>query len=53
MEFIFPINMILLFFQNSKDDLLPKNIGRDDISGIIEKDNIHLSKYGIFFDRKV
>ena len=30
-----------------------KNTLKDDISSIIEKDNIHPKKYGISFDRKI
>ena len=47
MVFLFPINMILPFCQKNKDDLLPKNILTDDISGIIEKNDIHPIKHGI------
>ena len=36
MVFLFPTKMILPFCQKSKDDLLPKNTIKDDISGIIE-----------------
>ena len=35
MVFLFPTNMILPFCQKSKDDLLPKNTRKHDISGII------------------
>ena len=38
--FIFPINMHLPFCQNSKDDLFPKNVPKEHISGITEKDDI-------------
>ena len=30
-----------------------KNTLKDDISSIIEKDNIHPKKYGMSFDRKI
>ena len=30
-----------------------KNTIKDDISGIIEKDDTYLRKYGIFSDRKI
>ena len=53
MAFLFPTNMILPFCQKSKADLLPKNTLKDDISSIIEKDDIHHRKYGIFADRKI
>ena len=53
MAFLFPTNMIWPSCQKSKDDLLPKNTLKDDISGIIEKDDIHPGKYGIFSDRKI
>ena len=42
--------MILPFNQKSKDDLLPKNTIKDDISGITEKDS---EKYGISSNRKI
>ena len=48
MVFIFPINMILPFCQKSKDNLLPKNILKDGISGIIEKDDVHPRKYNFW-----
>ena len=53
MVFHFPVYMILLFCQKSKDDLLRKNILKDDISGIIEKDDIYPRKYGTSSDRKI
>ena len=53
MVFLFPTNMILSFCQKSKDELLPKNTLEDDISAIIEKDDIHPRKYGISADRKI
>ena len=53
MVFPFPTNMILPFCQESKVDLLPKNTLKDDISGLIEKDNIHPTKYGYSFGRKI
>ena len=53
MAFPFPTNMILPSCQKSKDNLLTKNTLKDDIPGIIEKDDIHLRKYGIFSDRKI
>ena len=45
--------MTLPFHQKSKDDLLPKNTIKGDISGIIKKDDISPWKYGISYDRKV
>ena len=51
--FLFPTNMILFFYQKSKDDLLPKNTLKDDISSIIEKDDFHPRKYSISSDRKI
>ena len=45
--------MVLPFCQKSKYDLLPKNTLKDDISGIIEKDDTHPRKYGISSDRKI
>ena len=53
MVFLFPTNMILPFCQEGKDDLLPKNSLKDDIVGIIEKDDIHPRKHGISSDRKI
>ena len=53
MVFISPINMILPFCQKSKDNLLPKNILKDGISGIIEKDDVHPRKYNSFSGRKI
>ena len=50
--FLFPTKMILAFYQKTQDNLLPKMHFRDDISGIIEKDDIHHRKYGISSDRK-
>ena len=41
MGFLFHTNMIVPFCQKSKDDLLPKNTLKNDISSIIEKDDIH------------
>ena len=41
MAFLFPTNMILSYCQKSKDDLLPKNTLKNDIS----------TKYGISSDR--
>ena len=45
--------MILPFCQKSKDDLFQKNTLKNDISGIIEKDDIYPRKYGIPSDRKI
>ena len=42
--FPFHLNMKLPFCQKSKDDLSPKNTSKDDISGITEKDDVHLGK---------
>ena len=53
MMFLFPTNMILPLWQKNKDNFLPKNTLTDDISGIIEKDDIHSTKYSIFTDRKI
>ena len=53
MVFPFPTNMILPFCQESKVDLLPKNTLKDDISGLIEKDNIDPAKYGYSVGRKI
>ena len=33
--------MVLTFCQKSKDNLVPKNALKGDISGITEKDDIH------------
>ena len=41
MVLLFPVNMKLLFFQESKDNLLPKNKPKVGISGITEKDDTH------------
>ena len=54
-KFLFPTNMKLPFYQESKDDLLtkttpkddillPKNAPKDGISNIAEKDGIHPKK---------
>ena len=45
--------MISLFFQESTDDLLSKNVLKYDISSIIEKGDIYLGKYVIFSDREI
>ena len=42
--FTFPTNMKLPLHQESKDDLLPKNTLKDDISGITEKDDTNPRK---------
>ena len=52
MVYLFPINMILPFCQKSKNDL-PKKTLKDNISSIIEKDDIHPRIYGICSDRKI
>ena len=53
MVFLFPTNMILSFCQNITLLIFSeKNSLKDNISGIIEKDDIHPSKYGISSDRK-
>ena len=44
MVFLFPTNVKLPLCQKSKDDLFPKNIPKDDIPNITEKDDIHLRK---------
>ena len=38
MVFLFPTNTKFPFYQKNKDDLLPKNTLKDDISGITEKE---------------
>ena len=50
--FLFPTNMILPSYQKKKkkNNLLPKNTFKNYISGIIEKDDIHLRKHGISSD---
>ena len=53
MVFLFATNMILPFCQKSKDDLLPKNTPKNDISAIIKKDDIHPRKCGISSNRKI
>ena len=53
MVFLFPTNMILPFCQKSKDDLLPKNTRKHDISGIIWKDDIHPWKCGVSSDKNI
>ena len=45
--FLFSTNMKLLFCQESKDDLFPKNTRKYDVSGITEKDYIHPRKDNI------
>ena len=45
--------MILRFCQKSNDDLLLKNTLTDEISDVIEKDDIHPRNYGIYSDRKI
>ena len=52
MVFLFPTS-ILLFCHKRKYDLLPKNTLKNYISGIIEKDDIHPRKYGIYSHRKI
>ena len=49
MVFLFPTRMILPFCRKSKDDLLRKIKLNDDISGIIEKDDIHHLNFRAFF----
>ena len=51
--FVFPTHMILPFCQKSKNGLFPKNTLKDDIFGVIGKDDIHLRKYGTSSDRKI
>ena len=53
MVLLFRTNMILSFCLKSKNDLLTKNTHKDNISGIIEKDDIQLRKYGISSNRKI
>ena len=43
----FSYNYEIILLSKSKDDLFPKNTPKDDISGITEKDDIHLRKYVI------
>ena len=45
--------MILLFYQKSKDDLIPKNTLKMTVSDITERDYIHPRKYGISSDTKI
>ena len=47
MVFLFPTNIKLPFYQQSKDYLFPKNTLKDDISSITEKDDIHPRKYDV------
>ena len=50
----FPRNVILPFCQRrTKMIFSQKNTFKDEISGIIEKDNIHPGKYSISSDRKI
>ena len=42
--FLFPKSIILPFCWKSKDDLLLKKYTKDDISGIIEKNDIYPKK---------
>ena len=50
----FPTNVILPFCQRrTKMIFSQKNTFKDEISGIIEKDNIHPGKYSISSDRKI
>ena len=44
MVFLFPTNMKLPLRKKSRDDLLPKNALKDDISGITEKDDTNPRK---------
>ena len=44
MVFLFPTNMKLPLRKKSRDDLLPKNTLKDDISGITEKDDTNPRK---------
>ena len=44
MIFLFPTNVKLPLCQKSKDDLFPKNIPKDDIPNITEKDDIYPRK---------
>ena len=52
MIFLSPTNMILPCYQKAKMIFSRKNTLKDDISGIIEKDDIYPRKY-IFTDRKL
>ena len=54
MVFLFPTNMILTFFQKSKNEknAPEKNAFRDEMSGIIN-DDIYPRQYGISSDKKV
>ena len=51
-EYDFPKKYHLILSE-MKDNLLPKNALKDDICGIIEKDDIHPRKHGISSDRKI
>ena len=52
MVYLFPTNMILPFCQKSKKGFSRNNTLEDDISGIIEKDDVHPRKYGTSPNRK-
>ena len=51
-SFPYKCNITFLSRKYMSNDLLPKNTVKDDISGIIEKDDIHARKYGISSARK-
>ena len=42
--FIFHVNIKLPFCQKSKDDFIPQNTPKDDISSITEKDDVYPRK---------
>ena len=54
---VYSVKMVFLFpqiwYYLSNDNIRTKNALKDDISGIIEKDNIHSREYGISSDRKI
>ena len=51
--FVFPRNIILPFCQKTKMIFSRKITHDDDISCIIEKDDVHPKKYCISSDRKI
>ena len=53
MLFLFPINMMLPFFSKGRVDFPSKKLLKDNDFGIIEKNDLHSRKNGIFSDRKI
>ena len=47
MVLLFPVNMKLLFFHESKDDFFPKNTPKYGSSGITKKDDTPPRKHDI------